>query len=148
MLAQKIRRLLLTFWVGSLCFVPVVAWLVFHSDLTRGQAGAFMARVFEVEGWIGMVSAVYLLAYAMACDGLSALKQSGFWHVLAMFVLVGLAHFAIFPYMASLRSSLTDVIHGVAPAGSRFDTWHTISETMYFATCVLGLHLVWRGDTK
>ena len=74
--------------------------------------------------------------------GTGALKQSFFWAVFVMLLLVLAGHFGIQPILAQLKADAmpNDVMHSVF--ASRFNTWHGIASVAYLVECLLGFVLV------
>ncbi len=71
-----------------------------------------------------------------------ALKQSYFWTIFVMFLLVLAGHFGIQPLLAQLKASAmpADVMHSVF--ADRFRAWHGIASVAYVIECLLGVVLV------
>jgi hypothetical protein len=133
---------LLTLWVGALWMTGITASMLFQNIVDRQMAGLVAGKLFAIVSYIGIVSGLWLLVQRLAADGFSAFKQSLFWIVLIMWVLVLVGEFGIQPLLAQLKASALpkDVMQSVF--ASRFKTWHGIASVAYLAECVLGLWLV------
>ncbi|KQT34124.1 DUF4149 domain-containing protein [Methylophilus sp. Leaf414] len=133
---------LLTLWVGALWMTGITASVLFQNIVDRQLAGLVAGKLFTIVSYIGIVSGLWLLVQRLAADGFSAFKQSLFWIVLIMWVLVLVGEFGIQPLLAQLKARALpkDVMQSVF--ASRFKTWHGIASVAYLAECVLGLWLV------
>ena len=89
-----------------------------------------------------MVSAFYLLIQRLFEYGTGALKQSFFWAVVVMLLLVLAGHFGIQPFIAQLKADAlpNDVMQSVF--ADRFRAWHGVASVAYLAECLLGFVLV------
>jgi hypothetical protein len=133
---------LLTLWVGALWMTGITASVLFQTIVDRSLAGLVAGKLFTIVSYIGIVSGIWLLVQQLASDGFSAFKQSLFWIVLVMWILVLVGEFGIQPLLAQLKASAlpNDVMQSVF--ASRFKTWHGIASVAYLVECLLGLWLV------
>lgn len=133
---------LITFWVGALWMTGITASVLFQNIVDRQLAGMIAGKLFTIVSYIGIVSGLLLLIQRLAADGFSAFKQSLFWIVLVMWILVLIGEFGIQPLLAQLKASAlpNDVMQSVF--ASRFKTWHGIASIAYLVECLLGLWLV------
>lgn len=133
---------LLTLWVGALWITGIAASVLFQNIADRQLAGLVAGKLFTIVSYIGLASGLWLLLQRLASDGFSAFKQSLFWIILAMWVLVLVGEFGIQPLLAQLKASAlpNDVMQSVF--ASRFKTWHGIASIAYLVECLLGLWLV------
>lgn len=133
---------LLTLWVGALWMTGITASVLFQTIVDRSLAGLVAGKLFTIVSYIGIVSGSWLLLQRLASDGFSAFKQSLFWIVLIMWILVLVGEFGIQPLLAQLKASAlpNDVMQSVF--ASRFKTWHGIASVAYLVECLLGLWLV------
>jgi hypothetical protein len=137
-----ISPVLLTLWVGALWMTGITASVLFQNIVDRQLAGLVAGKLFTIVSYIGIGSGLWLLIQRLAADGFSAFKQSLFWTVLVMWILVLVGEFGIQPLLAQLKASAlpNDVMQSVF--ASRFRTWHGIASVAYLVECVLGLWLV------
>lgn len=137
-----INALLLTLWVGALWMTAITASVLFQTIADRQLAGMVAGKLFTIVSYIGLVSGVWLIIQRLASDGFSAFKQSLFWVVFLMWVLVLIGEFGIQPLLAQLKASAlpNDVMQSVF--ASRFKTWHGIASIAYLVECLLGVWLV------
>lgn len=132
----------ITLWVGALWMTAMTASVLFRTLPDRQLAGLVAGKLFTIVSIIGIVCGLWLLLQRLASGGLSALKQSLFWVLLIMWVLVLVGEFGIQPLLAQLKASAlpNDVMQSVF--ASRFRTWHGVASIAYLAECLLGLWLV------
>jgi hypothetical protein len=133
---------LITLWVGALWMTGITASVLFQTIVDRSLAGLVAGKLFTIVSYIGIGSGIWLLIQRLASDGFSAFKQSLFWIVFVMWVLVLVGEFGIQPLLAQLKASAlpNDVMQSVF--ASRFKTWHGIASVAYLVECLLGLWLV------
>lgn len=137
-----ISPVVLTLWVGALWMTGITASVLFQNIVDRQLAGLVAGKLFTIVSYIGIGSGLWLLIQRLAADGFSAFRQSLFWIVLLMWILVLVGEFGIQPLLAQLKASAlpNDVMQSVF--ASRFRTWHGIASVAYLVECVLGLWLV------
>jgi hypothetical protein len=118
------------------------AYLLFDALQDKQLAGSLAGKLFTAVSYIGMVSGFYLLIQRLLDYGTGALKQSFFWAVFAMLLLVLAGHFGIQPILAQLKADAmpSDVMHSIF--AERFGKWHGIASVAYLVECLLGLVLV------
>jgi glucan phosphoethanolaminetransferase (alkaline phosphatase superfamily) len=142
----RLFRFLATVWVGSLLTIGYAVAPVLFTALDRAAAGEVAARLFRIEGWIGVVCGVLMLvtANARVRDGDAAYRRLRLI-VAVMLACVIVGYFAIEPFMNALRVAAqeagTDVGHS-AYAG-RFGMLHGVSSLFYLVESLFGLWLVW-----
>jgi hypothetical protein len=133
---------LLTLWVGALWMTAITASVLFQIITDRQLAGLVAGKLFTIVSYIGIASGLWLLVQRLASDGFSAFKQSLFWVLLVMWILILVGEFGIQPLLAQLKASAlpNDVMQSVF--ASRFKTWHGVASIAYMVECLLGLWLV------
>lgn len=138
----RLNLIVITLWVGALWMTGLSAYVLFDTLQDKQLAGSLAGRLFTIVSYIGMASALYLLIQRLMDYGTSALKQSFFWAVLVMLLLVLAGHFGIQPLLAQLKADAmpADVMHSVF--ASRFKNWHGVASVAYLAECLLGFVLV------
>lgn len=142
-MSQKITLVVITFWVGALWAIGLVAYVLFKSLTDNHQlAGNLAGQLFTIVRYTGMVSAFYLLIQRLLDYGTSALKQAYFWALLVMLLLVLAEHFGIQPILAQLKTEAlpSDVMHSIF--AERFGKWHGVASVAYLVECLLGFVLV------
>ncbi len=142
-MSQKITLIVITFWIGALWAIGIVAYVLFKSLPDNHQlAGNLAGQLFTVVRYIGIVSAFYLLIQGLLDYGTSALKQAYFWALLVMLLLVLAEHFGIQPILAQLKTEAlpSDVMHSIF--AERFGKWHGVASVAYLVECLLGFVLV------
>lgn len=138
----RLNLIVVTLWVGALWVTGLSAYALFDTLQDKQLAGSLAGRLFTIVSYIGIASAVYLLIQRIIHYGSSALKQSFFWAVLAMLLLVLAGHFGIQPILAQLKNAAlpNDVMQSVF--ASRFRNWHGVASVAYLIECMLGFVLV------
>lgn len=137
-----LTAILVTLWVGALWMTGITAYVLFQKVADRQLAGQIAGQLFSIVSYIGLLSGGWWLMQKMAADGFSAFKQSLFWLVLLMWVLVCIGEFGIQPLLAELKANALpkDVMQSVF--AQRFSHWHGIASIAYLMECLLGVWLV------
>ncbi|MBN3757309.1 DUF4149 domain-containing protein [Paraburkholderia sp. Tr-20389] len=144
---HRLFRLLTVVWVGSLLTIGYAVAPVLFTSLDRMTAGAVAAQLFRIEGVIGVVCGVLLLALCnvLVRRGGDAYRRLR-WLIAGMLVCVLVGYFALQPFMNALRIAAqeagTDVGHSVY--ASRFGMLHGVSSVFYLIESLLGIALVWK----
>ena len=143
--SDKFSLIIITMWVGALWTTGAAAYVLFNT-LPDGQlAGQLAGKFFSYVSYLGLFSGFYLLINRLLSYGTLALKQSYFWAVLVMLLLVLGSHFGIQPILAQLKSDAlpSDVMQSVF--ANRFKTWHGVASIAYVVQCLLGFVVVLRA---
>lgn len=144
-IADGLAAVLLVAWVGGLWAIGYIAAPTLFAELSDRQlAGNLAGELFKWIAWVGIVAGSYLLVYRLGKYGFPALKQSYFWIVLVMLLLVLGQHFGIQPVMQALKDQAMPQAVMESAFRSRFAAWHGISSVVYLIVSLLGLVLVWR----
>lgn len=143
--SDKFALIIITMWVGALWTTGAVAYVLFNSLPDSQLAGQLAGKFFNYVSYLGLFSAFYLLIHRLFSYGTLALKQSYFWAVLVMLLLVLAGHFGIQPILAQLKIEAMpgDVMQSVF--ANRFKTWHGVASIAYVVQCLLGFVVVLRG---
>ena len=138
----RLTLIVVTLWVGALWMTGLSAYVLFDALQDKQLAGSLAGKLFNMVSYIGVVSAFYLLIQRMLDFGTSALKQSYFWAVVFMLLLILASHFGIQPILAHLKASAlpNDVMQSVF--ANRFKTWHGVASVAYLLQCLLGFVVV------
>ena len=139
---SRINLIVITLWVGALWTTGLAAYVLFDTLQDKQLAGSLAGKLFTIVSYIGVVSAFYLLIQRLMDYGASALKQSFFWAVFVMLLLILVSHFGIQPILTHLKASAmpNDVMQSVF--ANRFKTWHGVASVAYLTQCLLGFVLV------
>jgi len=145
--AQFLYVVALTLWIGGLWVIGYLAAptvFVVLSD-NHALAGVVTARFFAAIGWIGIVCALYLMAFKIATGRPhgAAFRQTTFRVIAAMLVLVLVAQFYVQPMMADIKSQALPLSVMQSAFAGRFTLWHRISEALYTLVSLLGALLVY-----
>jgi glucan phosphoethanolaminetransferase (alkaline phosphatase superfamily) len=144
---HRLFRLLTVVWVGSLLTIGYAVAPVLFTSLDRMTAGAVAAQLFRIEGVIGVVCGVLLLALCnvLVRRGGDAYRRLR-WLVAGMLVCVLVGYFALQPFMNAIRIAAqeagTDVGHSAY--ASRFGMLHGVSSVFYLIESLLGIVLAWK----
>lgn len=139
---SRLNLIVITLWVGALWTTGLTAYVLFDTLQDKQLAGSLAGELFTMVSYIGMASALYLMIQRLLDYGTSALKQSFFWAVFVMLLLVLAGHFGIQPLLAQLKTDAlpNDVMQSVF--SDRFRTWHGVASVAYLLECLLGFVLV------
>ncbi len=139
---NRLNLIVITFWVGALWMTGLTAYVLFDTLQDKQLAGSLAGELFTIVSYIGMASAFYLLIQRLLDYGTGALKQSFFWAVFVMLLLVLAGHFGIQPLLAQLKTDAlpNDVMQSVF--ANRFRNWHGVASVAYLLECLLGFVLV------
>lgn len=141
-MAYRLSLIIVTLWAGALWSTGISAYVLFDNLQDKQMAGMLAGKLFTVVTYIGMGSALYLLINRLMQNGTAALKQSFFWAVFVMLLLVLAGHFGIQPILESLKTQAlpADVMQSVF--ADRFRNWHGIASIAYLVECLLALVVV------
>jgi predicted cobalt transporter CbtA len=139
---NRLNLIVITLWVGGLWMTGLTAYVLFDVMHDKQLAGGLAGKLFTIVSYIGIASGFYLLIQRLLDYGTGALKQSFFWAVFVMLLLVLAGHFGIQPFLAQLKTDAlpNDVMQSVF--ADRFRNWHGIASVAYLAECLLGFVLV------
>ena len=139
---SRLNLIVITLWVGALWTTGLNAYVLFDSLQDKQLAGSLAGKLFTVVSYIGMASGFYLLIQRLLDYGMGALKQSFFWAIFVMLLLVLAGHFGIQPILAQLKADAmpADVMHSIFAA--RFGKWHGVASVAFLVECLLGFVLV------
>jgi hypothetical protein len=139
---SRLNLIVITLWVGALWTTGLTAYVLFDTLQDKLLAGNLAGKLFTLVSYVGMASAFYLLIQRLLDYGTGALKQSFFWAVFVMLLLVLAGHFGIQPLLAQLKTDAlpNDVMQSVF--ADRFRNWHGIASVAYLLECLLGFVLV------
>ncbi len=110
-------------WAGSIAAIGFVAAPTLFATLPRADAGRVVARLFEIDAYVGLAAGAILLMLAMrASDAMRPAGSSRFsaelMLVLAALFCIVAGHFAVQPMIDSVRrgegSPSFALLHGVA----------------------------------
>ena len=141
----RINLIIITLWVGALWMTGLTAYVLFDNMQDKQLAGSLAGKLFTIVSYIGMVSAFYLLIQRLLDYGTGALKQSYFWAVFFMLLLILAGHFGIQPILAQLKIDALANNITQSVFASRFKTWHGVASVAYLLQCLLGFVVVLRA---
>lgn len=120
----------------------LTAYVLFDTLQDKQLAGSLAGKLFTIVGYIGLVSAIFLMIQRLLGYGTGALKQSYFWAIFFMLLLILASHFGVQPILAQLKvDALANNITQTVFA-DRFKTWHGVASVAYLLQCLLGFVLV------
>lgn len=139
---SRINLIVITLWVGALWMTGLTAYVLFDTLQDKQLAGSLAGKLFTIVGYIGLVSAIFLMIQRLLGYGTGALKQSYFWAIFFMLLLILASHFGVQPILAQLKvDALANNITQTVFA-DRFKTWHGVASVAYLLQCLLGFVLV------
>lgn len=141
-MAYRLSLIIIALWAGALWTTGVSAYVLFDSLQDKQLAGSLAGKLFTVVSYIGLASAFYLLIHRLVQFGTPALKQSFFWAVFFMLLLVLAGHFGIGHILEGLKAQAlpADVMQSVF--ADRFKTWHGVASMAYLIECILAIVMV------
>ncbi|MCB6182262.1 hypothetical protein LIN78_01655 [Leeia sp. TBRC 13508] len=125
---DAVRKVVETFWVGTLLFVALyMTWLMYHERPT----GIYMAQhLFPAASFIGVVAGIILLISTIWSVGAKGMKALSFWIVVLM-LLMSAINFVGVPALL-VRFGMD----------ANFKLWHAIGMIVYLMECALGVVLI------
>ncbi|CAN5255187.1 DUF4149 domain-containing protein [soil metagenome] len=142
--AQHARRVIATFWVGSLWAVGyVVAPTLFATLYDKVLAGTIAGSLFRIEAWLSLACAFLLTVLTWSAAKIEAapmrtqLKLIG-----AMLGCTLLGYFALHPFIAALREAAGPGGVMASEARLQFGILHGISSAIYFIQSLIGAALI------
>lgn len=141
-MAQRVSLLVVALWAGALWMTGLAAYVLFDTLPDRQLAGNLAGKLFTVVSYIGIVSACCLLIHRLFAYGTSAIKQSFFWVVLCMLLLVLAGHFGIQMLLQNLKTQALPLEVMQSAFASQFKMWHGVAGMVYVAECILAIFMV------
>jgi len=132
----------MTFWVGGLWMTGLTASILFNVIEDRQLAGEVAGQLFATVSYIGIGSALFLLAQQFVEQGKASFKQSEYWIVMAMLLLIVVGYFGIQAHLVQLKAAAYPVAVMQSEYAKQFATWHGVSGVVYVIECLLGIALV------
>ncbi|MDR2195588.1 MAG: DUF4149 domain-containing protein [Gallionellaceae bacterium] len=138
--------LAITAWAGGLWGVGYLAVPVLFGSLQdRMLAGAVAGKMFTAVAYVGIVCAVYLLAYRLALYRKAALRQSVFIIVAIMLALTLIGLCGIQPAIAEIKAQVAPGSVADSPLAGRFGMLHGMASMIYLLQSLLAAVLVVRA---
>ena len=142
-LADYLALLLVTAWVGGLWAIGYLAApALFYTLEDKPLAGLLAGKMFTWIAYVGIAAAFYLLLHRLARFGTASLRQSFFWVVVAMLLLILAGHFGIQPILAQLKAQAMPASVMQSVFADRFAAWHGVASIAYLLQSLLGVVLV------
>jgi len=130
---QNAYRVLVVLWAGSLWAAALwVAPTLFFAQPDRQLAGQLAGRIFMIEAYLAVASAVLGLLLPGRMKMMPAYLAAA---------LLAINEWGLRPLMAQAR------LHGSSLSLS-FGAWHGVSFALYVAACLAVLVLVWKNDFR
>jgi hypothetical protein len=145
-LLAALHEIAVALWAGGIWVSGyLVAPLLFRAAPDRQIAGNLAGTIFTAMAFLGLACAAYILVYRLGRSGLQAMKQGGFWVVVAMVALVVAGQFGVQPILSSLKEQALprEVMESVFR--DRFATWHGVASILYVIQSLLAVGLVLLG---
>lgn len=141
-LGNNLAWLAVTAWVGSMWAVGYLAVPVLFQTLSdKMLAGMLAGKMFTLVSWVGIVSALYLLAWRSRPSA-GNIRQIPLWLIVLMLVLALIGEFGIQPVMADLKAQVYpgDIMH--SELAGKFKMLHGIASISYLVQSLLGAALI------
>ncbi|MDQ2929030.1 MAG: DUF4149 domain-containing protein [Pseudomonadota bacterium] len=127
-------------WAGTIAAIGFVAAPTLFAALARADAGRVVARLFEIDAYIGLAAGAILLMLAMRASDAMRPAGSSRFSVELMLVLAALfcivaGHFAVQPMIESVRRG---------EAGPSFALLHGVATLFFVVKFVAVAVLAWR----
>ncbi len=130
-------------WVGGTWAVGYLAVPVLFRTLPDHQlAGLLAGKMFEWMGCVGIVCAIYLLAYQYVQSGHEVWKSRYFLMVAFMLAILLVIQCGIQPVMADLKAQAIPLDVMQSPLAFKFKMLHGLSEILYLSQSLLGIVIV------
>ncbi|MFT5589069.1 MAG: hypothetical protein ACI9ZF_001241 [Bradyrhizobium sp.] len=146
MIAARLRLLVIVLWVGSLWTIGyLVAPTLFMTLADRILAGTIAGKLFRVEAWLSVVSAVLVFALI---SGTVAASRARTWLLRLTAVMLGCTlagYFGLQPMMAALREAAPGGVFS-AEARMQFGILHGVASGLYLIQSIAGIVLVLKND--
>lgn len=131
------------FWVGGTWAIGYLAVpVLFRMQPDRQLAGMLAGHMFTAMAYVGIVCALFLLAYLWRTAARPLWRQPAFMAALAILLLVLVGEFIIQPVMADLklRALPLEVMHSELAA--QFKALHGTASVLYLIQSLLGIVLL------
>ena len=126
-------RVLLVLWAGSLWSLALfVLPTLFHAQHDAPLAGMLAGRLFSIEAYLGLATAVIALLLPGRTKFLWGYAAAG---------LLAIVQWVIGPRMVAAH------LHGLA-WGLAFGAWHGIAALLYGCACIVTTLLIWDYDFR
>jgi hypothetical protein len=114
--------------------------VLFRMLSERIVAGNIAGQLFTYIAWIGVGTAVYVLALMAVKQGRAVLRRALFWGVVAMLACV-VAGLGIQAEMVALKAGVVSMDVMESAARGQFMMLHGVSSTIYLVQSLLGVWL-------
>jgi len=142
-LLERLRRLLPAAWLGVLGCIAAVAAPAAFAVLARADAGRVNGRIFQLEAWISIATALVLWllerarARRAAAAGLGSLLSTEMVLLLATLLCTFIAAFGVQPLIEAAREG--------RPVPLGFGPLHGLSVGLFGVKLLLVAVLAWRA---
>lgn len=134
--------LVVALWAGALWMTGLATYILFDSLPDRQLAGNLAGKLFTAVSYIGLVSASYLIIQRLFMFGTSAFRQSFFWIVLSMLLLVLAGHFGIQTHLQNLKTQALPLEVMQSAFAGQFKMWHGVAGVLYAVECLLAMAML------
>jgi hypothetical protein len=130
--ADRVFRLALVLWAGSLWSTVWVALTIFHSQPDRHLSGMLAARLFFIETYLGLAVALFAalrgerarFRYCYLATGVLALNE---W---------------------VLKRFMDQALANGSALGLGFGPWHGLSALLYVSACLAVAVSIYKDDSR
>lgn len=140
---EGLAVLVTTAWVGGMWMAGYIAAPVLFQALPdRGLAGLLAGKLFAVTAYMGMLCAVYLLAFLYWKFGKQVWRMSVFRVIVLMLLLILAGQFGMQPLLSELKVQALPAYVMDSPYAERFRLWHGAASVAYLLQSLLGAVLL------
>lgn len=143
---RRLPLLIVALWAGALWMTGLAAYILFDTLPDRQLAGNLAGKLFTVVSYIGLASALYLLAHQWLTLGKGALHNSFFKIILLMLLLTLIGHFGIQAILQNLKTQALPLEVMKSSHASQFGMWHGIAGLLYALECILAIFMVLKAQ--
>ena len=142
-LPYYLAKLSTVLWVGGTWAVGYIVVPVLFRTLPDHQlAGVLAGKMFAWMGYVGILCAIYLLAYQFLQLGGTAWKSQYFHLVASMLLILLVILCGIQPIMADLKSQAMPLDVMQSTLATKFKALHGLSSILYLLQSLLGVAIV------
>ena len=132
---QISERIILTIWIGGMWTVGyLVAPTLFGMIEERALAGSIAGRLFSIISYIGLISAILLLAGLIYSAGIQVLHAWRCWLLLLMLLIILVGEFVLQPQMQVLREQGLQ-----GDTAAQFGRLHGTASVLFLINSIAGL---------
>lgn len=134
---HKISRMSTVFWMGGTISMICLFLPILFQSLDKINASHIAKQVLDINAYIGVLTLILAIIDLFIKRGTANLKIRSFWYLIAMLFLLVINFFAIYPFLETMKETLTNVANHVITQSNIFDFWHSISAIILIIIVIL-----------